>query len=241
MVTVNRPEANNAINEQMAGELAEICHGISIDEGIKVVVITGAGEKAFSVGSDLNELKSKDIGQGGGLFSVAAPVAALKCPTIAAINGDAFGQGLELALACDIRIAAGPVRFALSHIASSLIPWDGATQRLLRLVGMAKAMEMVLTGEAIDAREALQIGLVSKVVPSQELMPLAKDMAEKMAAQSPLALSFAKEAINKGMDLTLEQGLRLEADLYFLLHTTADRTEGIKSYLEKRKPEYKGK
>jgi enoyl-CoA hydratase/carnithine racemase len=241
IVMINRPEANNAINEQVAGELTDICHDISIDEGIKVVIVTGAGQKTFSVGSDLNELKSKDIRQGAGLLSVAVPVAALKCPTIAVINGDAFGQGLELGLACDIRIAADKARFALPHVVAGLMPWDGATQRLLRIVGLTKAMEIVLTGEAINAEEAQRIGLVSKVVPLKELMPLAKSIAQTMASQSPLALNFAKEAINKGMDLTLEQGLRLEADLYFLLHTTEDRTEGIKAFREKRPPKFRGK
>lgn len=241
ILKINRPELNNAIDEQVAGELAEICHDVSIDKGIKVVIVTGAGQKAFSVGSDLNEFKSKGMGQGDRLLSVAAPVAALRCPTIAAINGDALGQGLELALACDIRIASDKACFALPHLAAGIVPWDGATQRLLRIVGMTRAMEMVLTGEAIDAREAQKIGLVSKVVPLKELMPLAKSMAQTMASQSPLALSFAKEAINKGIDLTLEQGLRLEADLYFLLHTTEDRTEGVKAFREKRSPKFQGK
>lgn len=241
MVTINRPEANNAINEQVAEELARICHDISIDESVKVVIITGAGHKTFSAGSDLKKLKSKKGAGEARLLSVAAPVAALKCPAIAAINGDALGQGLELALACDIRIAVKKARFALPHIASGLMPWDGATQRLSRLVGIGKAMEMVLTGEAVDAGEAKRIGLLTEVVAPKELMLLAKNMAQAMAAQSPLALSFAKEAINKGLDLTLEQGLHLEADLYFLLHTTEDRTEGIKAFLEKRPPRFKGK
>lgn len=232
-----RPKASNAINEQVAEELADICREVSIDETTRVVIVTGAGQKAFSIGADLSRRKRKSAR----LLSVAAPIAALKCPTIAAINGDALGQGLELALACDIRIAVDKAKFALPHIASGLIPWDGATQRLLRIVGVTKAMEMVLTGGTIDAQEALHIGLVSKVVPPDELIPLAKNMAQTMAAQSSLALSFAKEAINKGMDLTLEQGLRLEADLYFLLHTTEDRTEGIKAFLEKRPPQFKGK
>lgn len=232
-----RPRANNAINQQVTEELADICHQINTDETTKVAIVTSAGQKAFSIGTDMNKQKRKRAR----LLSVAEPVAALKCPSIAAINGDAIGQGLELALACDIRIAVNKARFALPHIASGLIPWDGATQRLLRVVGITKAMEMVLTGATIDAQEALRIGLVSQVVPPDELIPVAKNMAQTMASQSPLALSFAKEAINKGMDLTLEQGLRLEADLYFLLHTTEDRTEGIKAFLEKRPPQFKGK
>lgn len=232
-----RPKTGNAINEQVAAELADICREINIDDTTRVVIVTGAGRQIFSVGTEPRKRK----GKGAQFLSVAASVAALKCPTIAAINGDALGQGLELALACDIRIAVAKAKFALPHIASGLIPWDGATQRLLRIVGITKAMEMVLTGETIDAREALRIGLVSKVVPPDELIPLVKNMAQTMAAQSSLALSFAKEAINKGMDLTLEQGLRLEADLYFLLHTTEDRAEGIRAFLEKRPPQFKGK
>ncbi len=237
IIMLYRPKTGNAINEQVAAELADICREINIDDTTRVVIVTGAGRQIFSVGTEPRKRK----GKGAQFLSVAASVAALKCPTIAAINGDALGQGLELALACDIRIAVAKAKFALPHIASGLIPWDGATQRLLRIVGITKAMEMVLTGETIDAREALRIGLVSKVVPPDELIPLVKNMAQTMAAQSSLALSFAKEAINKGMDLTLEQGLRLEADLYFLLHTTEDRAEGIRAFLEKRPPQFKGK
>ena len=241
IITINRPEANNAINAQVAEELVDICSDVSLDEGIKVVIVTAAGESAFSIGTDPYEIQSGDSIQDTTLFSVAVPVANLNCPTIAAINGDALGQGLELALACDLRIAAEIARFGLPYISSGIIPWDGATQRLPRLIGVAKAMEMVLTGEIIDAREACRIGLVSKIVPPKELIPIVNDMGQAMASQSPLALNFAKEAINDGLDLTLEQGLRLEADLYFLLHTTEDRTEGIKAFLEKRPPKFKGK
>jgi enoyl-CoA hydratase len=237
IIVIQRPEACNAINAQVAEELAVVCRQISLDETVRVVIVTGVGQKVFSAGADLNKHTKKKPE----LFSVAASIAAMQCPTIAAINGDALGQGLELALACDIRIAVRKAHFALPHIAADVIPWDGATQRLSRLIGLAKAMEMILTGDTISASEALRIGLVSKVVPQNELMPLAKSMAQSMAAQSLLALSSAKEAINKGMELTLEQGLRLEADLYFLLHTTEDRTEGIKAFLEKRPPKFKGK
>ena len=236
-IVINRPEVRNTINEQMAEELAFTCRQISLDETIRVVIITGAGQKFFSVGTHPDKhTKNKTE-----LYSIATPVAALRCPTIAAINGDALGQGLELALACDIRIAVRKARFALPHVAQGMIPWDGATQRLSRLIGITPAMEMILTGGKISASEALRIGLISKVIPSASLMPAATSIAQSMAAQSPVALSFAKEAINKGMELTLEQGLRLEADLYFLLHTTEDRTEGIRAFLEKRSPKFKGK
>ncbi len=241
IITINRPEEDNAINTQVADELTEICNAISLDGEIKVAIFTGAGKKAFSIGADTNELRPAVNKQEPKLLSVAVPVANLKCPTIAAINGDAFGQGLELALACDLRIAADTARFAASHIGTGFIPWDGATQRLPRLIGMSKAMELVLAGETIDAKEARQIGLVNSLVSREELIPTITTMGQTMASKSPLALSFAKEAINKGMDMTIEQGLRLEADLYFLLHTTEDRTEGIRAFLEKRPPQFKGK
>jgi len=242
IITINRPAANNAINMRLAEELTAICANINRDEEMRVVIITGAGEKAFSVGVDLNELSvmTRDE-QGARLLSVAGPVAGLTSPVIAAINGDALGQGLELALACDLRIAVETARFALPHLASGLIPWDGATQRLPRLVGKSKAMEMLLTGGYVDAIEAYQIGLVSKVVEQEELIPMVTEMGQAMAAKASLALRYAKEAIHKGLDLTLEQGLRLEADLYFLLHTTEDRTEGIRAFLGKRPPQFKGK
>ena len=242
IITLNRPEANNAINVRLAEELADICANINHDEETKAVIITGAGEKAFSVGTDLDELSSVVEGKLELKFlSVAMPVASLKSPIIAAINGDALGQGLELALACDLRIAVETAHFALPHITSGLIPWDGATQRLPRLIGKAKAMEMVLTGQSIDSTEAYHIGLVSKILPVKELLPTVIDMAQTMASKASLALKYAKEAIHKGIELTLEQGLCLEADLYFLLQTTEDRTEGIRAFLEKRPPQFKGK
>jgi enoyl-CoA hydratase/carnithine racemase len=243
VVTINRPEKDNMINSRVAQEFQEICHHVSIDDIIKVIIITGAGDKAFCRGIDPDEIKKlQEIQvQPFSLFSVAEPLASLQCPTICAINGDAFGQGLELILACDLRISGDQAHFALSQIGDGFLPQDGATQRLPRIVGAAKALELILTGATIDAAEAHSIGLVTKVIPQSELMPTTLEIAQTMATKSPLALSFAKEAINKGMDLTLAQGLQLEADLYFLLHTTKDRTEGIKAFLEKRPPKFKGK
>ena len=239
IITINRPEKNNAANVQVAEEFLQICQNINIDENIKAVVITAAGDTTFCKDIEPDELTSQPTGQTG-LLCVAEPVASLQCPTIAAINGDAFGQGVELMLACDLRISSDRAHFALSQIGDGFLPGDGATQRLPRIVGTPKAMEMILTGTIIDAQEAYRIGLVTSVVPYTELSSTVLEMAQTMASKSTLGLSFAKEAINKGMDLTLEQGLRLEADLYFLLHTTADRTEGIKAFLEKRPPQFKG-
>jgi enoyl-CoA hydratase/carnithine racemase len=239
VITINSEATENTIQPQMIIELTDICNDIRFDETVRVVVITGAGKKFFCTGPDLNNIVSNPSNQEK-LLSISSPVASLTCPTIAAMNGDVLGQGLELALACDIRIGVEGTCFGLPHLTAGLIPWDGATQRLQRIVGITKAMEMVLMAETLDAKEALRIGLISKLVTQDELLPVVMAFANSMSAQSPLALKIAKEAITKGMDLTLEQGLHLEADLYFLLHTTNDRTEGINAFKEKRDPRFKG-
>ena len=231
-ITLNRPEAGNIINQQLAQELEDVCRGINQDEDIYVVVLTGAGDKAFCKGSQLEK--------SGAGYSAATAIASINRPVIAAINGDALGQGLELALSCDIRLASDKARFGFPQVAQGLIPFDGGTQRLPRIVGRGKALELILTAETITAEEAVEIGLVSKVVSGANLAAEAEALAKTMAAKGPIALRYIKEAVNKGLDLTLEQGLRLEADLYFLLHTTADRTEGITAFLEKRPPQFKG-
>jgi len=230
-ITLNRPRVRNAINAQMAKELAEACRRINQDEGVSVVILKAAGG-VFSSGS-----KPQDWEVAG---EATSAIASLERVAIAAINGDAVGQGLELALACDMRIAAQGARFCLPHTGYGLIPSGGGTQRLPRLVGRGKALEMVLSAEPIDAEEAFRIGLVNKVVSSEELLSAAEEMAKGIITKGPISLRYAKEAVNKGLDLTLEQGLRLEADLYFLIQTTADRMEGIRAFLEKRPPQFKG-
>jgi enoyl-CoA hydratase len=217
------------INQAMAQELREICEQISGDDDIYVVILTGSG-KEFCVGGEA-------IGEA---YHPAVAIAAIDRPVIAAINGDALGVGLELVLSCDIRIASEKAKFAMPQVAKGLIPTDGGTQRLPRIIGRGKALALLLIAETITAAEALEIGLVNKVVPSNALSEEVDKLAETIAAKGPIALRYLKEAVLKGMDMTLEQGLRLEADLYFLLHTTSDRTEGIKSFLEKRTPKYKG-
>jgi enoyl-CoA hydratase len=231
-LTLNRPEANNIINQQLAQELEEACCQINQDKDIYVVTVTGAGDKAFCSGSEF-----EPAGHG---YSPAGAIAGIDRPVIAAINGDALGQGLELALSCDIRLASAQARFGLPQVARGLIPMDGGTQRLPRIIGRSKALELLLTAETISAEEALEIGLVSKVVPPEKLAGEVEALAENIAAKGPLALRYIKEAVNKGLDMTLEQGLRLEADLYFLLHTTEDRTGGIKAFLSKKPPRFKG-
>jgi len=231
-ITLNRSQAQNAINVQMAEELADACRQINQDEEIGAVLLLAAGDN-FSSGSDPGEWE----------LAGDAPraIASLERVVIAAINGDALGEGLELALSCDIRLASERARFCLPHTSYGLIPGGGGTQRLPRLVGKGKALEMILTAEPIDAAEAYRIGLVSKVVPPGELLQEVEEIAKRILSCGPIALRYCKEAVNKGLDLTLEQGLRLEADLYFLIQTTADRMEGIKAFLEKRSPQFEGR
>jgi len=227
---------------RLSEEISGFCAEIVWDQEVRVIVITGAGEKSFSVGTDLFEGLLKGNGRKETIFwSLAEPIAKLDKPVIAAINGDATGQGLELVLACDVRIAAETSHFGLPHIKAGLIPWGGGTQRLSRLVGRGKALEMILTGEMIDAEEALRIGLVNRIVSEKELIKVTMEMGKEMASKGPIALRYVKEAVYKGMDMTLEQGLRLEADLYLLLHTTKDRFEGINAFRDKRAAKFEGK
>lgn len=227
---------------RLSDELTEICAEITWDEEVRVVVLTGSGGKSFSLDAGLNRAVSgTDEEKEMTFFSIAEPIAKIDRPVIAAIQSDAIGQGLEMVLACDIRFAAETSRFGLPQIRAGLIPWSGGTQRLTRLVGRGKALEMILTGETIDAREAYRIGLVNKIVPSQEVMSSVMSMAREMGSKGSIALRYTKEAVYQGMDLTLEQGLRLEADLYLLIHTTKDRTEGIQAFREKRVPKFEGR
>jgi enoyl-CoA hydratase len=242
LITLNRADYKNKINLGMGQELDEICRRINQDNEVYVVIMTGSGG-VFCNGSEppaTGKKQSRNEAETAQKYNAAAAVAAIEKPVIAAINGDALGEGLELALACDVRIAAQNARFGLPEIEAGSIPSGGGTQRLPRIVGRGKALEMILTGETIDAAEALENGLVTKIVSAESLMTEVEALAKAMAAKAPVSLRYIKEAINKGLDLTMEQGLRLEADLYFLLHTTGDRTEGIKAFQQKRPPEFKG-
>ncbi len=241
-LSLNRPRAGNIINLELANELVDACRAINQDDHVRVVVITGVGE-VFCSGYDLAELRTISTANlkrmnSASLSSMA--VAGLNCPIIAAVNGDALGAGLELALSCDIRICSENARFGFPETSYGIIPGGGGTQRLPRIIGKGKAAEMVITAEPIDAKEAYRVGLVSKVVPRQKLETDAEEIAGKLISRAPIAVRYAKEAITKGMDMTLAQGLRLEADLSFLLQTTKDRAEGIKAFLEKRKATFKG-
>lgn len=241
-IIINGPVEDPEKFAQLSWELTQCCAEINPDEETRVILLSGSGEKSFSMGAELiKEMAAVDGKSPQKLQSLAEPMARLDRPIIAAIEGNATGPGLELALACDIRVAVETSHFGFPHIEAGLIPWDGGTQRLPRLVGKSKALEMILTGEMIDAQEAYRMGLVNRVVPPGELMKAVMDMAREVASKGPIALRYAKEAVNNGMDLTLNQGLRLEADLYFLLHTTRDRTEGITAFRERRTPKFEGR
>lgn len=228
---LNRPDNGNALNRAMADELAVCCQMINQDGEIRAVVLGGEGS-TFCIGEDINDV---------GLSGIAADaLASLKMPVIAAINGDAIDAGLELALACDLRLSTDTANFGIREVARGLIPSGGGTQRLPRVVGRGKAFEMILTADIANANEAYRIGLVNKVLLASELQTEVEELAEKIASKGPIAERYAKEAIGKGLDMTLGQGLGLEADLSFILQSTKDRTEGIEAFLRKRTPEFKG-
>jgi len=246
-LTLDKPLVGNIIDLQLANELADACRRINQDDAVSVVIITGAGD-TFCTGIDLDEISSLSASglsraNAASLASQAVAslaVASLDGPVLAAINGDALSAGLELALACDIRIASDGARFGFPETSRGFIPGGGGTQRLPRIVGRGKATEMILTAETIDADEAFRIGLLSRVVPAGRLMEEADEIAKRLVSRAPIAVRYAKEAVRKGMDMTQDQGLRLEADLSLLLQTTADRAEGIKAFLEKRPPTFRG-
>ena len=243
-VTLSRPELSNRVSLEMATELREVCQAIQADENIRLVILTGEGDQ-FSVG---REALPEDLSGSPASVSLdwlkgsqaASAIAAIKVPVIVAVNGDAMDEGLEYAIAGDIRVALSGSKFGLTDLAAGAFPWDGATQRLPRLVGPAWARDMILTSRIIDATEALAIGLVNRVVDSGRLIEETRILAESILAGGAIAARYAKEAVNQGADLTLDQGLRLEADLNVLLQSTADRAEGIKSFLERRPPRYTG-
>jgi enoyl-CoA hydratase/carnithine racemase len=241
VIKITDPITDHRVMAQLSCEISDICARITSDETAQVVILAGDGERSFNVGTDLLQAVT-GFGKESEreMYSIATPISRLDRPVIAAIDGEALGPGFELVLACDVRIATDRARFGLSHIKKGLIPWDGGTQRLSRLVGRGKAMEMILTGESIDAQEAYRIGLINRVVHPDVLMKETMDMASQMASRAPIALRYAKEAICKGIDLTLDQGLRLEGDLYFLLQTTEDRIEGVNAFREKKTPGFKG-
>ena len=244
LLTINRPDKLNALNIKTRQEGAQALDELQADESVRVVVITGAGEKSFIAGADISEfegrtaLTQRDVMTGRSLFTAFD---AFTKPVIAMINGFCLGGGCELAMACDLRIASEKARFAQPEINLGIIPGGGGTQRLTHLVGESKAMEMILTGEMIDAQTAQQIGLVNRVVAHDQLEAETMKVAEKMAEKSPIALRMAKEAVKTAARSTLDEGLRREIDLFALCFSSEDKDEGVRAFLEKRKADFKGK
>ena len=243
-ITLNRPAVHNAMNERMREELTACFGELARAEDARVIIVTGTGERAFSAGADIREFVAPQVPvrfrDSRRRVDFRAAMDRCPQPIIAAIRGFALGGGLELALACDIRIAGEDSQLGLTEVNLAIIPGGGGTQRLPRLVGRGKALEMILTGARVDAREAFRIGLVERVVPATEVLSSAQALARTLAEKAPVALRYAKEAVVKGLGVPLEDGLRLENDLATLLRTTDDRVEGAKAFLEKRKPRFTG-
>ncbi len=243
-LTLNRPDVRNAMNTALREAMLRHFTALSTNDDVRVIVVTGAGDRAFSAGADIREFVEAQaptrFREQRRRLEFRQVMERCPQPIIAAIRGVALGGGLELALACDIRIAADDALLGLTEVNLAIIPGGGGTQRLPRLVGRGKALEMILTGARISAAEALRIGLVERVVPAADLMTGAMELARELAGRAPLALRYAKEAVVKGLGMSLEDGLRLEGDLSTLLRTTEDRLEGARAFLEKRKPNWKG-
>ncbi len=244
-VTLNRPEVLNRYNIQMRDEFYQVLTAIRDDPEVMVIILKGAGERAFCVGADLTEFgtaPSPTIArQVRWERDVWGVFLSLKQPLIAAVHGFVLGSGVEIACCCDIRIASEDAIFGLPEVALAMIPAAGGTQTLPRVIGRGKALEILLTSNRIDAHEAHRIGLVNKVVPREELYPTAEEMARKLMSCAPIAVKYAKEAINRGLDLGLEEGLTLEAKLANLVAKTEDAAEGIKAWVEKRPPIFKNR
>jgi len=245
VLTINRPEKLNALSNELIEELGRLLVEVENDENLRVLVVTGAGDKAFVAGADIQELVERDALKGRRVSQtrqrVFSRIENLTVPVIAAVNGYALGGGLELALACSIRIASEQAQFGAPEVKLGIIPGDGGTQRLPRLVGQGIAMEMILTGEFIDAQEAYRIGLVNKVVPPDELMEKTMELAKKIAKRPPLAVQYAKEAVNSSQEGGTFSGYALESYLHALTCTTEDKKEGVQAFLEKRKGSFKGR
>jgi enoyl-CoA hydratase/carnithine racemase len=244
-VTVNRPDKLNALNRKVMDELDACFRTIQADEEARAVILTGAGEKSFVAGADINELAVQTPVEGKETSSrgqrILDFIEDLGKPVIAAVNGYALGGGCELAMACTLRVASENARFGQPEVKLGIVPGYAGTQRLPRLVGKTRALEIILTGEPISAQEAYRIGLVNQVVPQKDLIGAAEALARKITANGPLAVKFAMEAVNHGMEMTQAEGEFLEATLFGLCCTTADMKEGTRAFLEKRAARFTGK
>lgn len=245
VVTINRPAALNALNSDVYNELYQIFQEIEKDSEVRVVILTGSGEKAFVAGADIAEMSSLNTVEIRKFITAARKASdaiwGLSKPVIATINGFTLGGGCELAMCCDLRIASENSKFGQPEINLGVIPGAGGTQRLPRLIGMTRAKELIYTGDIIDAKTALALGLVNKVVPQASLMQEAKDMAKKLLSKSGIALALAKTAMNSGANTDLASGLDLEIQCFAECFGTEDQKEGMKAFMQKRKPEFKNK
>jgi enoyl-CoA hydratase len=244
-IAINRPEKRNALSAAVVAELDDAFARVQREKEVRALIVTGAGEKAFIAGADIQELaqmqpaEAREMSLAG--QRVLRRLETMGKPSVAAINGFALGGGLELAMACTVRIAAEGARMGQPEVRLGLIPGYGGTQRLPRLVGRGRALELLLAGEAIDAAEALRIGLVNAVAPAAELLERSRKWLLRVLANAPLAVALAMEAVDVGVGLALEDGLRLEAGLFGLSFATADRAEGTAAFLAKRQPRFEGR
>lgn len=243
-VTLNRPKALNAINFATLEELQQLFAALEQRDDIKVIILTGAGGKAFVAGADIVEmqqmsaLEARSFSQFG--QKVMSDIEQCSKPVIAAINGFALGGGCELAMACDIRLASEKAKFGQPEVNLGVIPGFAGTQRLSRLIGKGRAKELIFTGDMIDANEALRLGLVNKVVPADQLLETAQTMAGKIATKGPVAISFSKEAINKGLEMDLDKANAYETELFSLCFASNDQKEGMSAFREKRPADFQG-
>lgn len=244
IITIARPKVLNALNAPTMKELHRAFEAVRDDDDVRVAIVTGEGEKAFVAGADITEFSALSaIGaealavRGQAVFSLIENCGK---PVIAAVNGFALGGGCELALACTFRIASESARFGQPETKLGLIPGYGGTQRLARLIGKGRALQIILTSDMVKADEALRIGLVNEVVAAAELLPRAEAIAHKIIANAPIAVRLSIEAVNKGLDMSLAEGLSLEASLFGLSFSTADKNEGTAAFLEKRAAQFKG-
>ncbi len=245
VVTINRPKVLNALNSATVAELKAAFTRVNDDPNIKSAILTGSGEKAFVAGADINELSTKNAMTGAEFSLTGQEVLNIMQfsgkPIIAAVNGFALGGGCEIAMACHVRFASENAKFGQPEVGLGIIPGYGGTQRLARLVGAGRALELCMSADMIDVQEAYRIGLVNKVYPLVELLPKTKEFCRKVMSKGPQAVAHVLHAVNRGMEMSLYDALRLEAHLFGLICATEDMKEGTKAFIEKRKPNFTGK
>jgi enoyl-CoA hydratase len=242
VLTINRPEVRNALNAEVRAALWAALDGAEAEAGVTALVLTGAGDRAFVAGADIRELKERTpVGHLAAGQRLDLKIEALSKPVVAAVNGFALGGGCELAMACTLRVASEHARFGQPEVNLGIIPGMGGTQRLARLCGVGRALQLCLTGDIIDAQEAHRIGLANYLVPAGELVSFSVDLARKLGKKPPVALRAARDAVLRGADMSLHEGLDFETRLFAICLGTEDKAEGMAAFLEKREPRFKGR